>query len=249
MEQQALQYGFDIEFFPAIHHINGHTGCLLSHLAVIRLAKERKYLNVLILEDDALFIRPPGELPLFPSQWKMLGIGAILTKLKQNIGSEWVESSFLGGHAYILHRSIYDEILQEAPKGKWKNKGIDHFYSQIIHNRHKCYALYPSLVVQRGGFSDIIQNVYDVGHMQRYAPALLEYFERKRLDGGGSNGRAIDNERTLLELVDSFRNLIMRGENCRHLFTDLGWIAVVQVMDRIEKSFGGRNNYIFEYVS
>src|SRR5947208_911010 len=59
IEAQGKLYGLDIEFYPAIRHIHGHTGCMLSHLAVIQLAKQRKYENILILEDDAGFVRAP----------------------------------------------------------------------------------------------------------------------------------------------------------------------------------------------
>ena len=44
------------ERFPAIYHPSGTVGCGKSHLAVLKLAKERKYKNVLILEDDFHFV-------------------------------------------------------------------------------------------------------------------------------------------------------------------------------------------------
>ena len=45
-----------VERFNAISHVNGSVGCGQSHLAVLKLAKERKYKNVLILEDDFQFL-------------------------------------------------------------------------------------------------------------------------------------------------------------------------------------------------
>ena len=36
---------------------NGHRGCVLSHLKAVNFAIEKKWKNVLILEDDAIFIK------------------------------------------------------------------------------------------------------------------------------------------------------------------------------------------------
>jgi GR25 family glycosyltransferase involved in LPS biosynthesis len=47
-------YGIPAERFAAIPHEHGLYGCGLSHLAVLKLARDRGYKNVLILEDDIL---------------------------------------------------------------------------------------------------------------------------------------------------------------------------------------------------
>ena len=44
------------ERFNAIPHTLGTIGCGQSHLAVLKLAKERNYKNILILEDDFTFL-------------------------------------------------------------------------------------------------------------------------------------------------------------------------------------------------
>lgn len=50
----------NIERFSAIHRAPpmGIAGCGYSHLAVLQLAKERKYRHILILEDDFIFTIP-----------------------------------------------------------------------------------------------------------------------------------------------------------------------------------------------
>jgi glycosyl transferase family 25 len=42
-------------FAGIVHPISGNIGCGLSHLAVLKLAKERNYKNILIVEDDFTF--------------------------------------------------------------------------------------------------------------------------------------------------------------------------------------------------
>jgi glycosyl transferase family 25 len=57
IEQDLQNFGLEAERFEAIHTPDfGIYGCGLSHLAVLKLAKERNYRNVLILEDDFEFL-------------------------------------------------------------------------------------------------------------------------------------------------------------------------------------------------
>lgn len=57
MEQQLEEYGLQAERFSAIHTpFFGILGCGLSHIYALKMAQERKYQNVLILEDDFEFL-------------------------------------------------------------------------------------------------------------------------------------------------------------------------------------------------
>ena len=56
MEKQMNEYKLPIERFTAIPSDPGIYGCSRSHLEVLKLAKERNYKNVLILEDDFVFL-------------------------------------------------------------------------------------------------------------------------------------------------------------------------------------------------
>jgi len=64
IEQQLDEYGLSYERFPAIYHSFGIVGCTQSHLAVLRLAKERGYKRVWILEDDFQFLQTREEMEL-----------------------------------------------------------------------------------------------------------------------------------------------------------------------------------------
>ena len=56
IENELNTYELPYERFDAIEYITqGNVGCSLSHLAVLKLAKEREYKNILILEDDFKF--------------------------------------------------------------------------------------------------------------------------------------------------------------------------------------------------
>jgi glycosyl transferase family 25 len=54
MERMTHTFGENkVQRFSAIEHANGHEGCFKSHLAVLEMAVEHKWRNVLVLEDDA----------------------------------------------------------------------------------------------------------------------------------------------------------------------------------------------------
>ena len=56
MENQLRYFGVPFERFSAIHHTEeGWLGCTKSHLSVLKMAREKKYKNILIFEDDFLF--------------------------------------------------------------------------------------------------------------------------------------------------------------------------------------------------
>jgi glycosyl transferase family 25 len=56
IEKEFLDMNIPCERFTGIEHpASGLVGCGLSHLAVLKLAKERNYKNVLIVEDDFTF--------------------------------------------------------------------------------------------------------------------------------------------------------------------------------------------------
>lgn len=98
MEQQLQRIGLSlqsplVELFSAIRPEHkeafesiGARGCFLSHLEVLRLARERRYARILILEDDVNFS------PRFALQ-----VGSCLTALRRQ---PW--DLFYGG--YRLHR-------------------------------------------------------------------------------------------------------------------------------------------------
>lgn len=69
IEHQLDQMGYEsYERFSAIDRPGqGIVGCGYSHLAVLKLARERNYPNVLIFEDDFTFVVSPEQLTEFMS--------------------------------------------------------------------------------------------------------------------------------------------------------------------------------------
>lgn len=65
IEQELNKMELPYERFPAIHNSNGIVGCGYSHLAVLKLARDRGYKNVLIFEDDFTFLVEKPELEIY----------------------------------------------------------------------------------------------------------------------------------------------------------------------------------------
>jgi hypothetical protein len=62
IEQELNNMELPYERFPAIYNENGAIGCGYSHLSVLKLARDRGYKNVLIFEDDFIFLVEKQEL-------------------------------------------------------------------------------------------------------------------------------------------------------------------------------------------
>jgi GR25 family glycosyltransferase involved in LPS biosynthesis len=107
------------ERFEAIKCIPGIAGCGYSHLSVLKLAKERKYRNVLILEDDFTFLVTKEEfefeLTRFFETVKEFDVCMLSYNLQR---SEPTEHPFLikalevqTASAYIVNERFYDKLI------------------------------------------------------------------------------------------------------------------------------------------
>ena len=74
MKKQAKRKKFDLSFYSAELHSNPKRGCLESHCNIIENMAEKNIKAVLILEDDAHFIKTVGKVKL-PDDWDMLYLG------------------------------------------------------------------------------------------------------------------------------------------------------------------------------
>jgi GR25 family glycosyltransferase involved in LPS biosynthesis len=111
-------------------YIKGQLGCRDSQLKAVKLAKERDYKRVLILEDDVIFTVDPNTLLNLNSgileDWNMLYFGGLQEHMYRN--------QIVCAHAYGVNSRIYDDIINMMiPSGM---EG-DNFYAKII--QHMSY--------------------------------------------------------------------------------------------------------------
>lgn len=172
IEHELQQYNLydNAERFQAIHTPEqGILGCTMSHLAVIKLAKERNYKQVLIVEDDFYFVIPKedfeNELTTFFESKIPFDMCMISYNIIQSVPTEYpfltkiIEAQTASG--YIIHQSLYDpliKILEDAVEPlretfeHW-NYANDQIWKKI-QPQTNWYALTTRCGKQRDGFSD-----------------------------------------------------------------------------------------------
>ncbi len=153
--------GILFERFPAITVGGGmdalrakELGCMLSHLEVVRIAKERKLGNVLIFEDDVVFR------PYFKAVWNDIVESVRKVPFDLFYFYDWngAKSSQPGPllrpivgtqctHAYAVGADYYDQFLQMPVA-----IAID---QALYLTECRKWAITPGLVGQAAGFSTI----------------------------------------------------------------------------------------------
>lgn len=134
-----------------------------SHKNIIKIAKDRNYKNVLVLEDDALFYKNDVAISLIEKsldelskigEWDVFFLGANLHDKELNLQSDHLIKCdcCISSHAYILNGKCFDKVLTNGFDKPFDV--MDIFLNNQFKNK---YITYPATVIQRGG------NVTDLG--------------------------------------------------------------------------------------
>lgn len=139
----------------AEHKLQATWACLHSHLAVIQKAKEARCRAVLIMEDDCEFMPYAKTLLALVAQqiattaWGLFYLGGTLKKgginRRQARNVRQVSRVRLA-HAYVVHCSVYDRILQEAPIS---GLPLDWYYSECLSQDVPTFMISPVIARQR----------------------------------------------------------------------------------------------------
>ncbi len=120
MEAELAKMGLKATRFSAIENkIKGMIGCIQSHLEVIKLAKSQSWPNILILEDDFMFLVGREELEKqmkaffdakIPYDVVMLGYTLYESEPYNETVAYARRAHTTSG--YIVHSKIYDELIK-----------------------------------------------------------------------------------------------------------------------------------------
>jgi len=137
----------------------GCLGCLLSHVQVCKLALERNYKNILILEDDTQFVHSIETLYKYCEQinneYDMLYLCGSHTNLGEKVSENILKSKrTLTTGSYLITENAMKYLVNNVQSYL---KEIDVFYGDEIQTRFKCYCVTPHITKQRDGYSDIQQ--------------------------------------------------------------------------------------------
>jgi len=137
----------------------GCLGCMKSHIEVIKLALIRNYKNILILEDDTVFINDFSKLYDYSQQiannYDMLYLSGSHLGKKINISTniKKVIGTYTTG-SYCISEKVMKYLIYNI-NGYYKE--IDCFYSEEIQHLFNCYCVVPHITKQLDGYSDIQQ--------------------------------------------------------------------------------------------
>jgi len=122
---QALGVGRVVERFAAIETPdNHHDGCARSHRAVIAEAKRRGLANVLVVEEDAIFLDDTLAVlaraleQLDGRAWDLLYLGGVHRRPPVPVdGSDTLQrpTYLTCTHAVVYHSDAFDRLLEEIP--------------------------------------------------------------------------------------------------------------------------------------
>jgi len=162
---------FEPTVFDAIntrHLKNHHIGCALSHRAIVQEAKDKKYKNVLVFEEDAILHKNFSTLlkknifELKTLDWDIFYLGACCwgePKLFENIeGCKTIKKLKYGGtctHGLAWNNSMYDYVLNELPDNieemkKWceAQVAIDQWTAYTVQEKKNAVISNPRLCTQ-----------------------------------------------------------------------------------------------------
>jgi GR25 family glycosyltransferase involved in LPS biosynthesis len=168
MQDKFAQHGIQsVQRFGAIDgdtiksdhwaHTRGAYGCLLSHVEVVKQARQEKAPAVLIFEDDAVFDPEfQSKLATFinevPADWDMLYLGALHkdepVKITDHVYRITKANSTF---AYALKSTVFDAFID-------LNSRAEHVLdmnSYVLQERFNCYCFMPNLVWVEDEYSDV----------------------------------------------------------------------------------------------
>lgn len=148
---------------PGVVHENGYYGCTLGHIAALKMAKEHKWPNVLVLEDDAVWANVDKAYPVFEKLVKepydVIMLGGTYADYDKN--TYRVTFSYSAA-SYVVHHSYYDKLIQELEKGI-HSKSPDDYPADVCFSKlqpvDNWFLVRPALMVQGKSHSNIIGGV------------------------------------------------------------------------------------------
>jgi len=166
IEAELNSMGLVYERFPAVRHETiGGVGCGRSHVGVLKLAKERGYKRIMVLEDDFIFTADPHD-----SVSKLHNVSFDVCLLSYNLfnATESAEHPFLQRvheaqttSGYIINDHYYDTLIAVFEDAIPKFEQTNHHWLyaidvawKVLQRRDTWYCFSPRIGKQRPSFSD-----------------------------------------------------------------------------------------------
>ncbi|MEI8300696.1 MAG: glycosyltransferase family 25 protein [Chlamydiota bacterium] len=177
-----------IHRFEAVHDfLNGHRGCAQSHIKVLELAKEKRWKNVLILEDDVAFTQSKEEiehtissfLKAFENKWDVFFLGANIFEYEATDYPDFKKVLCAQcAHAYVVNSDYIDllkncfheaylSMLEDDLLYGFTSKAIDQQWKSL--QRQGRWYIGRLLGQQRRSYSDILHITRERYHKDMFS--------------------------------------------------------------------------------
>jgi hypothetical protein len=173
-EAECLKMDIQVERLAAIVHPKGVAlGCSASHLAIIKLAREREYPHVMVFEDDFTFLVTKDEfntvVNTLPEDYDvvMLGYHVNCEDVYSPAFGRTVDAQTTSG--YIVHQRAYDKLIAcwEQSMARFEESPHQHWLYicdqswKPLQKELRWYHAIPRAGKQRAGWSDLAQAYVD----------------------------------------------------------------------------------------
>jgi hypothetical protein len=144
---------------PGWHGSAGAYGCLQSNLSIIQRAREERWPEVLIFEDDVLFdenlnAKFPEYMAQLPPDWDMVFFGCMHRSEPVRISENLLKLSYsTSTYAYAVRDTVYSAFLDLHSPSR---RPVD-VNNKLLQERFNCYCFDPNLAWVESGHSDTHQ--------------------------------------------------------------------------------------------
>jgi len=183
LEESWYRLNFYPERFSAIRHGSGAIGCYLSHLAILKEAREKNK-SVLVFEDDieifdqerVIVENSLSELLDQEDWWLWYGSGNILRPFYQVTPCLARLNHCQSTVFYGANKKHLEEIIEIIER---QVTYIDVIYSELIVRNHPCFITVPMIGIQRPDYSDIEKQVVDYRYtLDRYNQHFVSMYKK-----------------------------------------------------------------------
>lgn len=152
------KYEIPYTVWEAIEKENGAEGIYLTLREIMSDALINGYKNILVFEDDALFLFNPDSVmdkvvKQIPTTYDMFHLGVNLTK--GYVPRHYSVNLLHLKRGYALHACAYSRSGMSKVMALGPMLPVDWNIADNIQTQGNCYAINPMICTQRPGFSDI----------------------------------------------------------------------------------------------
>ena len=170
IEKELTDKGIEFERFAAFKTYPGIIGCNQSHIAVLKLARERGYESVMIFEDDFMFLVSKEEwdqlISRLPASYDVVKLSYNLLQWSHHDDTFNRIQDVQASSGYIVHSRFYDTLIANAEEATrlLVETGAHWLYAydmqwKVLQPTHEWFAYKTRIGKQRDGISDISEEI------------------------------------------------------------------------------------------